>query len=44
VSPSAAAVQIDWTEYWNDPSPMIAIAGWLRPVSRSPSAAPLPRR
>jgi hypothetical protein len=44
VSSSAAAVRIDWTEYWNDPSPMIAIAGRLRPVSRSPSAAPLPRR
>jgi hypothetical protein len=44
VSSSAAAVQIGWTEYWNDPSPMIAIAGRLRPVSRSPGAAPLPRR
>jgi len=44
VSSSAAAVQADWTQYWNDPSQVIAIAGRLRPVSRSPGAAPLPRR
>jgi hypothetical protein len=44
VSSSAAAVQIGWTEYWDDPSQVIAIAGRLRPVSRSPGAAPLPQR
>jgi hypothetical protein len=34
VSSGAAAVQIGWTGCRNDPSPMIAIAGRLRPVSR----------
>jgi hypothetical protein len=28
--PCCAALQIDWTEYWNDPSPMTAITGRLR--------------
>src|SRR5260370_834239 len=39
-SSCCAAVQIDWTEYWNDPSPMIASTGRLWPVWRSPSAMP----
>ena len=39
-SRSRAAVQIDWTEYWNEPSPMTAMTGRLRPESRSASAIP----
>ena len=39
-SPSRAAVQIDWTEYWNEPSPMTAMTGRSRPESRSASAIP----
>jgi hypothetical protein len=43
-SRSRAAVQIDWTEYWNEPSPMAAITGRLRPESRSASAIPAAAR
>ena len=39
-SRSRAAVQIDRTEYWNEPSPMTAMTGRLRPESRSASAIP----
>src|ERR1700739_270336 len=35
-----AAVQIAWTEYWNDPSPMVANTVRLTPRARSPSAMP----
>jgi hypothetical protein len=37
---SCAALQIAWTEYWKDPSPMTATTGLLRRVSRSASAIP----
>ena len=35
-----AAVQIACTEYWNDPSPMVASTVRLTPRARSPSATP----
>src|SRR4029077_13036433 len=35
-----AAVQIACTEYWNDPSPMVATTVRLTPRARSPSAMP----
>ena len=35
-----AAVHIACTEYWNDPSPMVATTVRLTPLARSPSATP----
>ena len=35
-----AAVQIACTEYWNDPSPMVATTVRSTPRARSPSATP----
>src|SRR6185295_5803333 len=35
-----AAVQIACTEYWNDPSPIVATTVRLTPRARSPSARP----
>ena len=35
-----AAVQMACTEYWNDPSPMVATTVRLTPRARSPSATP----